>query len=766
MEKAEGSFLWANLAVSILLRESTLEPFEIAHRLALLPTDLDAVYETILRRIRDSRDDRLRKAARDALTLVLCAQRPLSILELREALVVTRKLEITQKTQKGDIPRDIAAQLPVLCGGLIEVLPETPTLENSVSGILGQTVTLIHITAKEFLMREASSALVIHWDEGGKADLHFHAALICLSFVNATFEHESYAFPHLPTASKAIASSHFLEYAVLYGLWGENLENINEEDHCGQTPLSFAAAMGHIDLCKALVKLGADVNHRDQIYGQTPLNWAAFHGHDNVVEFLLQAGSDCKNRKSGVSALWIAARGAHRKVVQLLLKAAAKAQTSDERTGESALSQAAALGHIPIVSLLLKSGADIENRDKHGWTPIHHCVSRGRRKTLELLLGTARQDQLQALRVGPVKTQPSWVDTVLRAILLSLCFRKCNQSETPSTGNTTRDAKTWSGPGQNRNSMISNRKRGRHKLDQESDEDDYGEDQAAFNKRSRRTNSDGRRFACPYHRRNAVKYHTGACNGKGFENIYRLKDHSPCVKRERATDYEEGFDAVQLGKLDSDEMRVGQTSGEECWYAIFKMLFPDWPENEDMPSPYQDDQNKVTLPYQSWIEFREGLAGSDIINEIMNYIANGRGEQGVREILERRTEELSSRLGLPPMTSRGQAYNALATNLAVIPQPLSAANSRSRSTTNALPYAAPSLPLSMSANLGETHFQAMVNNPIGDHQGYGQYLPLPDQSHFQGNPIQDHHGSFNPHSTAMSNSGLGTSSVVVGNGEA
>ena len=592
MEKAEGSFLWANLAVSILLRESTLEPFEIAHRLALLPTDLDAVYETILGRIRDSRDDRLRRAARDALTLVMCAQRPLSILELREALAVTRKLEITQKTQKGVIPRDIAAQLPVLCGGLIEVLPETPTLENSVSGILGQTVTLIHISVKEFLLREASSALVIHWDEGGKADLHFHAALICLSFINATFEHESYAFSHLPTASKAIASSHFLEYAVLYGmqhlrqasrmgvrpradktwqsslfqdgfidrwaylhnqlfadrnlfkprktkathvmsyfglpwlgtgLWGENLENINEEDHCGQTPLSFAAAMGHIDLCKALVKLGADVNHRDQIYGQTPLNWAAFHGHDNVVEFLLQAGSDCNDRKSGVSALWVAARGAHRKVVQLLLKAGAKAQTSDERTGESALSQAAALGHIPIVSLLLKSGADIENRDKHGWTPIHHAVSRGRRKTLELLLGTARQDQLQALRVGPVKTQPSWVDTVLRAILLSLCFRKCNQSETPSTGNTTRDVKTWSGPGQNLNSMISNRKRGRHKLDQESDEDDYGEDQAASNKRSRRKNSGGRRFACPYHRRNAVKYNSGACNGKGFENIHRLK---------------------------------------------------------------------------------------------------------------------------------------------------------------------------------------------------------------------------------------------------
>jgi hypothetical protein len=57
------------------------------------------------------------------------------------------------------------------------------------------------------------------------------------------------------------------------------------------------------------------------------------------------------------------------------------------------------------------------------------------------------------------------------------------------------------------------------------------------------------------------------------------------VKRDEPVDYEDGFDAVQLGKLISKEMFPKKSSDEKCWYAIFKLLFPDWPTTEEIPNP-------------------------------------------------------------------------------------------------------------------------------------------------------------------------------------
>lgn len=64
-----------------------------------------------------------------------------------------------------------------------------------------------------------------------------------------------------------------------------------------------------------------------------------------------------------------------------------------------------------------------------------------------------------------------------------------------------------------------------------------------------------------------------------------FSDHESCIKREIPTDYDDGYDAVQYTKLISKEMFPSKSSDETCWYMIFKLLFPDWPENEELPSP-------------------------------------------------------------------------------------------------------------------------------------------------------------------------------------
>jgi len=57
----------------------------------------------------------------------------------------------------------------------------------------------------------------------------------------------------------------------------------------GQTPLSWAAKSGHLEVVRLLVATGkAEVDLKDSKWGLTPLSWAAENGHLEVVKFLVQ----------------------------------------------------------------------------------------------------------------------------------------------------------------------------------------------------------------------------------------------------------------------------------------------------------------------------------------------------------------------------------------------------------------------------------------------------------------------------------------------
>ncbi|KAK4108786.1 ankyrin, partial [Canariomyces notabilis] len=127
------------------------------------------------------------------------------------------------------------------------------------------------------------------------------------------------------------------------------------QDHYGRTPLLLAAAAGHDAVVRGLINAGADLNHKDSVYGMTALHTAAAHGHAEVVKMLLRHGADVHHGDSSP-------------------------------VGETPLSCAAAKGHIPVASLLLQAGAKVDSWDRIGWTPLHHAVKHGRRKTVEVLL--------------------------------------------------------------------------------------------------------------------------------------------------------------------------------------------------------------------------------------------------------------------------------------------------------------------------------------------------------------------------------------------
>lgn len=98
-----------------------------------------------------------------------------------------------------------------------------------------------------------------------------------------------------------------------------------------RTPLHFAAAHGHVDVCSVLVSAGAGVNAADED-GETPLHYASQLDHGAVVGFLLERGAD------------IEARNAYGRTPLLLV--------------------ARESGKVDMARLLLERGADVNARDR------------------------------------------------------------------------------------------------------------------------------------------------------------------------------------------------------------------------------------------------------------------------------------------------------------------------------------------------------------------------------------------------------------------
>ncbi|KFA69868.1 hypothetical protein S40285_08986 [Stachybotrys chlorohalonatus IBT 40285] len=336
------------------------------------------------------------------------------------------------------------------------------------------------------------------------------------------------------------------------GPWGGTFADINEEDHCGRTPIFFAAAMGQFESCRVLIPLGADTIHRGHVYGQTPFSLAAAHGHKDVLERRIDNGCEANDHTSVVTPLWLAARVDHLEIFKLLPQ-------------------------------------DI------------NCNS------------TKSKLRLQ----------------------------------------------TW-----------------QNKDESETDEGDREEnDDVILSKLPRRLHSSGRRLACPFHKRSPTKYSAGACNGKGFGSIYRLKSqlgkvqflldkikgHKPCEEREEPTDYENGFDNFQFDKLGSKQLFAGTKSDGECWCTIFDALFPDWPKTSlfgllsmitrEIPfipnsTSDQDHQNQAKLAdlMRTAVSVRDDLLSSATVDQIMNSQDGRDGGQPILEVLGPAYEPLLERM--------------------------------------------------------------------------------------------------------------------------
>ena len=134
------------------------------------------------------------------------------------------------------------------------------------------------------------------------------------------------------------------------------------------TALWVAAAKGHFDVVRLLIKQNAEVDGRTSS-NSTPLRAAALHGHLDIVRCLVENGADVNARNNFNSTpLMITCHSGHLDVASYLVKHGANINLQDN-DGSSCLHCASERGHVQLVCELLASGAK-QTQNLNRLTPL------------------------------------------------------------------------------------------------------------------------------------------------------------------------------------------------------------------------------------------------------------------------------------------------------------------------------------------------------------------------------------------------------------
>jgi ankyrin repeat protein len=160
---------------------------------------------------------------------------------------------------------------------------------------------------------------------------------------------------------------------------------VDAKDDRGGTPLRDAVAEGRGNVVSVLLDLGAKINEQDRT-GHTALDIAALYGNEHLTELLLKRGANPNQERRGKKSevLTNAIEGKNPKVFEMLLAAGARPGISGDVS--PAIQTAAIYGYSDYVEQLLKAGADPNTRDSSGF-PTITCAVRGKKlKILESLI--------------------------------------------------------------------------------------------------------------------------------------------------------------------------------------------------------------------------------------------------------------------------------------------------------------------------------------------------------------------------------------------
>ena len=356
------------------------------------------------------------KLAKQILSWITCAVRPITTLELQYALAV----EVSESEFDTENLSDVEDIISV-CAGLVTVDEQS------------DIIRLVHYTTQEYFKRTQK-----HWFPNAQTDMAA-TSVTYLSFdifktgfclTDEEFEERLQLNPLYDYAARnwghhARAASTEVEWVKMEQLILSFLESEAKVSACIQammaskeylsnsgysqrvprqmTGIHLAAYFGLKEVITALLKNGYDPESKDS-YIRTALSYAAEKGHDEVVKLLLEKDGIDLNSKSTNSqtALSYAAWNGHNEVVKLLVKKDGIDLNSKDTLGnQTALSYAAEKGHDTVVKLLLeKDGIDLNSKDTYGQTALSYAAWKGDDTVVQLLLekGAESSQELDVAR--------------------------------------------------------------------------------------------------------------------------------------------------------------------------------------------------------------------------------------------------------------------------------------------------------------------------------------------------------------------------------
>ena len=329
---ADQTFLWVSLILKILQDIPAASENEFHNTLNNIPSDLNAIYEKVLR------GSRKPLVAKTILQIVVAAARPLTLEEMDIALAIQPSHKSIEDLKPYRL-QPLQGAVKDICGLFVRVIDSK--------------IYLMHQTAKEFLIKCSSTTT-----EGWKYSLcpiesSLTLAKSCIYYLLFTvFETHPLAlssnrpplFTVFETHSLALSSNRppqnteqaidrytrehvFLDYASKHWathvreakIWekpefsSSALEVVDSGSkrlltwfvvyqtafgqhsircryHRNVTSLAVASYIGHHEAVKQLLEKGAVVNDRDDLYGSA-LNAAAVGKHSSVVRLLLDRGA-------------------------------------------------------------------------------------------------------------------------------------------------------------------------------------------------------------------------------------------------------------------------------------------------------------------------------------------------------------------------------------------------------------------------------------------------------------------------------------------
>ncbi|KAF9772566.1 hypothetical protein IL306_009722 [Fusarium sp. DS 682] len=369
-QSAQGMFLLARLLLDSLV--GVKSPGDVRSALANLPAGsdediYDRVYRDALVRI-EGQARRQTRSAKQVLSWIVNAKRPLTTLELQHALAVEPTVPNLDKERLPQIDHILS-----VCAGLVTVDKES------------NIIRLVHYTTQQYFERSQES-----WFSGAKAEI----ATVCVVYLSFN----AFGSGHCSTDMKfeeRLQSYPLFDYAARN--WGHHVRDISMQGDGEILALNLLESEGNISassqgmLATKLWEWHTDYSQHVPLH-VTGLHLAAYFGLDQLLATLLWRGhSPSRKDSDGRTALSWAAESGYEKVVKQLLDSPIETDWRDHK-GLTPLSWAACSGHDTIVKLLLQQDVDPDPKDRNGETPLAKAACRGYKGVVELLLANRLVD--------------------------------------------------------------------------------------------------------------------------------------------------------------------------------------------------------------------------------------------------------------------------------------------------------------------------------------------------------------------------------------